>query len=145
VRIGAQHARAIVSHDGPGLERASAAFEEIGASLRAAEAAADAVVAHRAAGHARAAAGAAVRARALAEQCEGARTPALVAVDEDPDVATLTRREDEVARLAAAGLSSKEVAERLFLSVRTVDNHLQRVYAKLGVSSRRELAHRLAE
>jgi len=52
----------------------------------------------------------------------------------------LTRRESQVASLAAAGLSSKEIAERLTLSVRTVDSHLSRIFAKAGVRSRRELA-----
>jgi DNA-binding CsgD family transcriptional regulator len=42
--------------------------------------------------------------------------------------------------LAAAQASSREIATRLQLSVRTVDNHLGRVYAKLGVSSRARLA-----
>jgi DNA-binding CsgD family transcriptional regulator len=52
----------------------------------------------------------------------------------------LTRREREVAGLAAAGASSREIAAKLVLSVRTVDNHLQNVYSKLGVASRDELA-----
>jgi len=52
----------------------------------------------------------------------------------------LTRRESQIASLAAAGLSSKEIAERLTLSVRTVDSHLSRIFAKAGVRSRRELA-----
>lgn len=52
----------------------------------------------------------------------------------------LTRREREIASLAAEGLSSKAIAEQLFLSVRTVDNHLSRVYVKLGVGGRGELA-----
>ncbi|QIK83068.1 LuxR family transcriptional regulator [Sanguibacter sp. HDW7] len=52
----------------------------------------------------------------------------------------LTRRESQIAALAAAGLSSKEIAERLTLSVRTVDSHLSRIFAKAGVRSRRELA-----
>ena len=42
--------------------------------------------------------------------------------------------------LAAAQASSREIATRLHLSVRTVDNYLSRVYAKLGVSSRTQLA-----
>ena len=55
----------------------------------------------------------------------------------------LTRREREIADLAATGASSKEMAERLFLSVRTVDSHLQRVYTKLGISKRDQLADAL--
>jgi DNA-binding CsgD family transcriptional regulator len=51
----------------------------------------------------------------------------------------LTPRERQVAELAAAGVRSREIADRLFLSTRTVENHLQRVYAKLGVSGRVEL------
>jgi DNA-binding CsgD family transcriptional regulator len=45
-----------------------------------------------------------------------------------------------VAAMAAAGASSREIAGRLVLSVRTVDNHLPTVYSKLGVTSRDELA-----
>jgi DNA-binding CsgD family transcriptional regulator len=52
----------------------------------------------------------------------------------------LTRREREVATMAARGMSSKVIAQRLVLSVRTVDSHLGRSFAKLGVSSREELA-----
>jgi DNA-binding CsgD family transcriptional regulator len=44
-----------------------------------------------------------------------------------------------VARLAASGLTSREIGQRLDLSVRTVDNLLQRAYTKLGVSGRRDL------
>ncbi|WTF89010.1 helix-turn-helix transcriptional regulator [Micromonospora globbae] len=51
----------------------------------------------------------------------------------------LTDREWEVARLAAQGATSKAIAEKLFLSARTVENHLQRVYVKLGVTGRAEL------
>jgi len=45
--------------------------------------------------------------------------------------------------LAAGGSTSREIADSLFLSVRTVDNHLQRVYTKLGVTGRNELADAL--
>ena len=54
-------------------------------------------------------------------------------------------RERDIATLAARGEPSKAIAERLFLSVRTVNNHLQNVYSKLGVGSRRELAAALAD
>ncbi|MGW2213040.1 LuxR C-terminal-related transcriptional regulator [Streptomyces sp. NPDC001781] len=52
----------------------------------------------------------------------------------------LSSREREVAELAASGLRSRQIAERLFLSTRTVDSHLARVYRKLNVSSRLGLA-----
>jgi len=52
----------------------------------------------------------------------------------------LTARESEVAGLAAGGLADREIAARLVVSVRTVESHLARVYRKLGVSSRADLA-----
>jgi DNA-binding NarL/FixJ family response regulator len=44
----------------------------------------------------------------------------------------------------AGGLSNKEVAAELFVTVRTVESNLTRIYAKLGVRSRAELAHRFS-
>jgi DNA-binding NarL/FixJ family response regulator len=55
----------------------------------------------------------------------------------------LTPGERRVADLVAGGLSNKEVAARLYVSVATVDTHLRGVYAKLGVRSRTQLARRL--
>ena len=56
----------------------------------------------------------------------------------------LTPTERRVAALVAEGHANKEVASRLFVTVKTVEAHLSRVYAKLGVRSRTELAHRFA-
>lgn len=56
----------------------------------------------------------------------------------------LSPREQEVARLASDGLTARQIGERLFIGHRTVETHLASVYAKLGVSSRVELARRLA-
>ncbi|GIJ72496.1 LuxR family transcriptional regulator [Virgisporangium ochraceum] len=56
-------------------------------------------------------------------------------------MAALTPQEQQIARLAAEGLSNREIGERLFLSPRTVSTHLYRIYPKIHVSSRTELAH----
>ena len=55
----------------------------------------------------------------------------------------LTPAEERVAGLAADGLSNKEIAARLFVSVNTVERHLSHAYAKLGVTSRAKLTQRL--
>ena len=54
--------------------------------------------------------------------------------------AGLSEREVEVLRLVAEGLSNREVAERLFISPRTAEHHVQHIYAKIGVSSRASAA-----
>lgn len=61
------------------------------------------------------------------------------------DLAALTPQEKAVAALVAAGNTNKDVAGELFLSVKTVQYHLTRVYAKLGIRSRSELAARFRE
>jgi len=127
------HADALVAGDGAALDHAAAAFEAIGAFLLAAEAATDAGVAHAATGRESSARMSRARASLLLERCEGADTPRLRLLDGADD---LTAREREIVMLATSGLSSRAIAARLVLSVRTVENHLQRAYAKLGVTSR---------
>ncbi|MDL4774615.1 ATP-binding protein [Actinomadura xylanilytica] len=57
-------------------------------------------------------------------------------------VTVLTRRERQVAELVAEGLSNREIAERLIIAKRTVDSHVEHILAKLGVSSRTQVATR---
>ena len=58
-------------------------------------------------------------------------------------VSGITAAEARVAELVAAGRTNREVAGELFMSLKTVEAHLSRIYRKLGVRSRAELAHRL--
>jgi DNA-binding CsgD family transcriptional regulator len=132
----ARHARGVRTRDGSELAAAADDFEALGASLQAAEAAAGAAEAFGRDGDQRAATAARRRSDTLAAACEGASTPGLFS---PASVVPLSAREREVAMLAANGMASKDIADRLFLSVRTVNNHLQHAYAKLGVSSRADL------
>jgi DNA-binding NarL/FixJ family response regulator len=102
----------------------------------AAETAADLGDLHRRSGDQRAASAIGQRMTQLIDRVGGARTPPLL---RGAGVDPLTSREREVALLAADGLATKEIATRLYLSKRTVDTHLDRIYRKLGISSREEL------
>ncbi|MEV6006982.1 LuxR C-terminal-related transcriptional regulator [Streptomyces sp. NPDC051976] len=130
-------AAALAAGDPEALADVSGELEAIGADLLAAEAASATSAAWTRAGHTHRAAAAARRSAACAARCGAVRTPLLAPA---PTAAALTAREREIALLAAGGSTSKDIAASLRLSVRTVDNHLQSVYRRLGVSGRRELA-----
>jgi DNA-binding CsgD family transcriptional regulator len=136
----AAHTQALADCDARGLEAASATFEGLGATLLAAEAWADSSVCWAKSSDRRARVAAERRAAFLSSRCPGADTPALRAVDSR---AVLTPAEWEAAQLAASGLSNREIAPELTVSVRTVENRLQHVYGKLGITSRRALADAL--
>lgn len=57
-----------------------------------------------------------------------------------PGLPSLTKREKEVAELVAQGLSNKEIADRLVISPRTAEAHLEHVLNKLGFNSRVQVA-----
>ncbi|MFF4271783.1 LuxR C-terminal-related transcriptional regulator [Streptomyces sp. NPDC001536] len=125
----ALHADALARGDGPALDRAAERLEERGFLLFAAEASAQAVHVHR---DPRAARTSRTRAVALARRCQGARTPALSGLV----LGELTARQRQIVTLAAAGLSNRQIAEKLTLSIRTVGNHLYSAYARLGAGGR---------
>ncbi|WP_030598397.1 LuxR family transcriptional regulator [Streptomyces fulvoviolaceus] len=125
----AAHADALARGDGPALDRVAGQLEQRGMLLFAAEAHAQAVRAHR---DPRAARTSRTRAVALARRCQGARTPALSGLV----LGELTARQRQIVTLAAAGLSNRQIAEKLTLSIRTVGNHLYSAYARLGASDR---------
>ena len=134
-----RHARALAGGDADELLAASAGWEGLGDLVAAVDAAAQASDLHRGAGRLGSALSAAARARVLADR-SGACTPALLAAVHP---LPLTARERESAVLAARGLSNRAIAERLTVSVRTVEGHLYRAGRKLGVSDRSQLAARV--
>jgi DNA-binding CsgD family transcriptional regulator len=137
-RVGAAARFAAALSDGNAAELASLSeeFEQIGDLVAAIDAAAHAALTYRSQGLRGSALGCAARADALAEQC-GLSTPALRQVSEP---LPFTDREREIVMLIGAGLSNRAVAERLTLSVRTVESHIYRAMAKTGATSRDELA-----
>ncbi|WP_054812396.1 helix-turn-helix transcriptional regulator [Nocardia arizonensis] len=136
VRAQAAHAVALAAHDGDGLDAAATEFERIGALLSAADAAAQAVSAHERDGDRRRLVESAATANRLAAVCGGAATPALRRVAQP---LPLTVREREIANLVAAGLSNRQIADRLTVSVRTVEGHLYRACTKMDVTDRESL------
>lgn len=129
---------AIAAADAPVLVRLSAAFEERGMRMEARDAAADAARAYERAGRTTKAGRMRSRADQLSRQSRIPPWTASVPTIGGPaDV--LSRREREVAGLAAQGLSNAQIAARLVLSVRTVESHLYQAFGKLGVARREDL------
>lgn len=128
----AAHGEALVAARADGLDSAAGDLAALGCPLLAAEAAAQAARhGHDEATQARSA----TRSEIWWRRCSGTVPPALA--DAPPG---LTERQHEIAGLAALGLSSQEIADRLVVARRTVDNHLRAVYRRLDVVSREELA-----
>ncbi|MBL8775966.1 MAG: helix-turn-helix domain-containing protein [Acidimicrobiales bacterium] len=127
---------ALAASDDEALRVAGEGLAGRGALLAAAECFVRASAVAETAGDARAAAGDATRAADLLVSCPEARTPLL----DSAAVRGLSDRELEAARLARSGWSNRRIAEELGLSYRTVENHLYRAFAKLGIGGRDELA-----
>ncbi|MDT9691492.1 LuxR C-terminal-related transcriptional regulator [Streptomyces sp. P9(2023)] len=141
-----RHLLALGDDDGHALADVSRRFGALGLLPLAAEAAATAARAHHASGDRAAARAARAASAELVSRC-GATPPewALPAGSCPSRTRTrkeLTAREREIVTLAVS-LSNQEIADRLVLSVRTVENHLYRAYGKLAVTTRAELAPRL--
>jgi DNA-binding CsgD family transcriptional regulator len=137
VGVAARFSAALGNGDAAELAAVSEEFERMGDLIAAVDAAAHASLAYRGQGLRGSALGCATRAGVLAEQCGGAWTPALRQVSEP---VPFTDREREVVMLIGEGLSNRAVAERLTLSVRTVESHIYRAMSKTGTTSRDELA-----
>lgn len=130
-------ARAVADQNGAALDRCADRFIEIGALALAADAAALAARAHARAGNRTDELAASSRALQLADET-GLRSPATLAAAQPLPI---TGREREIAVMVAAGLTNREIAGRLRVSVRTVDGHLYRMFGKLGIQTREQLTH----
>jgi DNA-binding CsgD family transcriptional regulator len=137
----AAHAQAAAAHDPAALEAAAARFAAASAHLLAAEAQASAARTYARQGRSESARHATARVHQLAGACPGASTPLLQA----PTAPALTPREHQVAQLAARGLTSDQIAQRLVISARTAESHLYHVFRKIGVHTRDELQALLAD
>jgi DNA-binding CsgD family transcriptional regulator len=135
--IAARFAAALHVGDAAEVETVSSQFEEIGDLVAALDAAAHAAITYRRLGLRGSALRCSARADALAEKCGDPITPAL---RQGSERLPLTDREREIVMLLGQGLSGRAVAERLTLSVRTVEGHIYRAMAKTGATSRDELA-----
>jgi DNA-binding NarL/FixJ family response regulator len=136
----ARHARAVADKDANAQLATAEVFENLGLDLDAAQAGAMAALAFREEGLTAAASRASTLAARCSDRCPGVRVPALAARPDAPD---LTAREREIAGLAARGLSNPDIADALVLSLRSVETYVLRVYRKLGVHNRAELARAL--
>ncbi len=135
----ALHARGVHGDDPAGLEASMHAFAALECHAIATELAAQAAVAWRAHGFPARAERAARTCDAESAMCE--TTGAALQVNRMASTrAGLTVREAEIAAMAAQGRSNADIAARLVVSVRTVESHLYRVYEKLDVTNRRDLA-----
>lgn len=132
----ALHAEALLAGDGERLLAASTEYRRVGDRAAAADAAAQASVAFDESQQHRRALYAAAVARELADECGGLSTPAL----RTPVGLKLAGRQRDVVELVVAGLSNREIAEKLVMSVRTVEGHVYRACQRVGAQSREELA-----
>jgi DNA-binding CsgD family transcriptional regulator len=140
--LAARWATTCARNDGHALLSVSTDFEAMGDPVAAADSAAHAVAIFSASGSAGAVRTAATRAARL-RAAAGIATPATAALS--TSALDLTPREFDVAGLVADGLSNTKIAERLTMSVRTVEGHIYRSCAKLGLANRAELARLISE
>jgi DNA-binding CsgD family transcriptional regulator len=136
VGLAARFAQSLHDGDAAELMSVSEELESMGDLVAAVDAAAHAALAYRRQDKRGSALGCSTRADALAARC-GAVTPTLRHAGE---ALPLTDREAEIVMLIGAGLSNRAIAERLTLSIRTVESHIYRAMMKTGTNSRDELA-----
>ena len=141
VHARAAHGAALTADNALGLMAVAETFLKLGAVILAAEAAMQASASFQRSGDPRRSNASALRSVSMVEGTDIALLPN---ASSSSTLTPLTAREREIAYLASQGSSNKEISELLFLSTRTVENHLSKVFVKLGVSSRQGLQSALA-
>ena len=137
----AMHARGLARHDGALLDAAAHRFDDLGACALAADASAQAAGEHALRNDRGKEVESSTWAYRLASQC-GLQTPALEAAARPLPFSV---RERQIVALVVANLSNRQIADRLVISVRTVEGHLYRIFAKLGINNREQLIHLISQ
>lgn len=131
----ASHARGLAYGDGCLLDAAARRFADLGVMALAADASAQAAAEHAHRGDRGKKFESSTWAFSMASEC-GMRTPAFEAAARP---LPFSDRERQIANLVVAGLTNRQIAERLVVSVRTVEGHLYRLFTKLGINNRDQL------
>jgi len=132
----ARHAESLAAHDGEGLLQASSDYQAIGDCATAADVAAQAAGVFNGNQQSKRGRWAGAMATELSDACGGLCTPALRTPASQP----LTGRQREVVELVVAGLTNRQIADRLVMAVRSVEGHVYRACQRVGANSREELA-----
>jgi DNA-binding NarL/FixJ family response regulator len=140
-RLALAHGRALAAGDAVALDAVSVELASTGMISAAADAAAQAAVAYAARNQRKPELQAKARAAELAQRCGGPSTPALERV---LSPLPLTDREREIAVMVSEGMTNKAIADRLCVSVRTVEGHIYHACTKLDVPDRTMLGHAVA-
>lgn len=136
----ADHGRGLFEHDARLLSAAARQFNDLGAHALSADAAAQAAGEHARRGDRSNTFESTIWACSVASKC-GLNTPAVNIVARP---LPLSGREREISTLVEAGLSNRQIAQKLVVSVRTVEGHLYRLFAKLGINNRDQLIRLLS-
>jgi DNA-binding CsgD family transcriptional regulator len=139
-RLRADSVAALTSSEASLLEQCALRWEALDAALFAAELFTVAAVSHRRAGRSKDHHRCDGSAGLLLARGGPAATPPLASRSTN---SVLSRRETEIAELAARGLTNRDIAQRLIIGERTVESHLYRVFAKLGITARDQIGQAL--
>ena len=136
--MAARYAHALAGNDGQDLDEVSHDFEAMGDALIAADAAAQAAGCYRLAGQHSRGLTAIARTQLLAKNCGGAVSPALASARV---ALPFTRREHEIAQLVSNSMSNREIAQAMFVTVRTIEGHIYKASSRQALPRAQSSRH----